>query len=359
MKPKSFTFAAVALIFLIPLGFGVFNHFIGSRLLALPHGLLGEDFPLESRMYLAKNFKGNSYSANVYTGLEKIAYSTNEMGFRVPYVDFSKDLVLMSGDSILFGAGLNDWETVPHLLQDKVDLNNKLSFINAGIPGKSMAHHLLTLKDLLAFSKKQGTRIKYLMMWTSFNDLEEDISLQTIQNRALKQNLPLKDRLALRFSSLAVFYKTLRDRTIGAPLRNIMGSLFSQKKSYRYERTSQVEPEQTRRILSNTKVFQKNLEHFRKIIELCNNHKIVVIHVITTNSYKDIFYKEGFSEYMEETLKEQGQKHIIKLKDIYHSNPEIYPYISKRGYDWVHFSNKAAELIAGQIGNYLNKLETL
>ena len=103
--------------------------------------------------------------------------------------------------------------------------------------------------------------------------------------------------------------------------------------------------------------FEKNLEHFKNIIELCNNHKIVLIHVITANGYKDIFYKEGFSEYMEEILKELGQKNIIKLKDIYHSNPEIYPYISKSGYDWVHYSSKAAQLIVEQISNYLNKLE--
>jgi hypothetical protein len=263
----------------------------------------------------------------------------------------------MNGDSILFGSGLNDWETVPYLLQNRVDLNNKFSFFNAGLPGKSIAHHLLTLKDLIALAQKQGARIKYLMMWISFNDLEENISLQTIQSRALKQNLPLKDRLALRFPSLAVFYKTLRDRTIGGPLRSLLSSLFTQNKSYRYERILEAEPEQTRRFLSNSKVVDKNLEHFRNIIELCNIHEIKLIHVITADGYKDIFFEEGSSEYMEATLRDLGQKHIIKLKDIYHSQPEIYPYISKRGSDWRHFSYKASQLIAEQVGNYLSKLE--
>jgi hypothetical protein len=186
MNHKSFVIAIVTLVLFIPLGLGVFNHYIGSRLLSLPHGLLGEDFPLESRMYVEKKFKGESYFANIHTGLKKVTYSTTEMGFRVPDVDFSKDLVLMSGDSILFGSGLNDWETVPYLLQNRVDLNQEFSFFNAGLPGKSMAHHLLTLKDMIALAQKQGARIKYLMIWTSFNDLEENISLQTIQSRALK-----------------------------------------------------------------------------------------------------------------------------------------------------------------------------
>jgi hypothetical protein len=358
MNPKSFTFAAVASIFLIPLGFGIFNHFIGSRFLPLPHGLLGEDFPLESRMYVAKNFTGDTYFPNIYTGLNKTTYSTTKMGFRVPEVDFSKDLVLMSGDSILFGLGLNDWETVPYLLQNKEDFKYKYSFFNAGLPGKSMAHHLLTLKNLIQLSQKRGARIKYLMMWTSFNDLEENISLKTIQSRALKKDLPLKDRLAFRFTSLATFYKTIRDRTIGTPLRVILSSLFAKNKSYRYELIPLAEPDQTHRFFSSSKVIDKNLEHLRDIIELCNKYEIILIHVITAYGYKDIFYENGFSEYMEESLKGLKQEHIIKLKDIYHSHPEIYPHISKRGYDWGHFSYKAAQLIAEQISNYINKLET-
>jgi len=358
MNPKSFIFFAVVLILLIPPGLGIFNHYIGSKLLTLPHGLLGEDFPLESRMYVAKNFKGDSYYLNIHTGFIKTTYSTTEMGFRIPDVDFSKDLILMSGDSILFGNGLNDWETVPYLLQKKEDLNHKFSFFNAGLPGKSMAHHLLTLKNLIALSQKQGTKIKYLMLWVSYNDLEENIALQTIENRALKKNLPLKERWALRFSSLAVFYKTIRDRNIGAPLRNIPVNFFSQKKNYRYERIDQAEPEQTRRFFSHSKIVENNSRHFRELIRLCDAHEIGLINVVTTYDYNDIFYEKGFSDYHEEMLTEWGQKHIIKLKDIYHAHPEIYPYISKRGYDFNHFSYKASKLIAEELETYLKKLET-
>jgi hypothetical protein len=357
MIPKSFIFSAVVLILLIPPGLGIFNNYIGSRLLTLPHGILGEDFPLESRMYAAKNFQGDSYSLNIHKGFNKTTYSTTGMGFRVPEVDFSKDLVLMSGDSILFGVGLNDWETVPFLLQKKEDLSHKFSFFNAGLPGKSMAHHLLTLKNIITLSQKQGTKIKYLMMWASYNDLEENIALQTIENRALKKNLPLKDRLALRFPSLATFYKTFRDRNIGAPLRNIPITLFSQKKKYRYERIHQTEPEQTERYFSRSKIVENNLSHFRELISLCDAHNIVLINVVTSYGYNDIFYEKGFSEYQEEILEKLGQKHIVRLKDIYHSHPEIYPYISKRGYDFNHFSFEAAKLIAEELAIYLNKLE--
>jgi len=357
MNPKSFVIAIVTLILVIPLGLGVFNHYIGSRLLALPHGILGKDFPLKSRMYLSENFKGYSYSFNIHNGFEKITFTTNALGFRVPLVDFSKEMILMSGDSILFGINLNDWETVPYLLQKNADFNSKFSFFNAGIPGKSVAHHLLTLRNFIEHSKNQNFRIKYLMMWVSFNDFEENISLQTIETRALKQELSMKDRLAVSFPSMAVFYKSLRDRSIGGPARSFLNSIFTQDKHYRYERIPKNEPEQTRRFLSDSKVVEKNLNHFRDLIDLCDTHGITLINVITAYGYNDIFYKKGFSDYMDETLRSLGQKHVIKLKDLYLSHPDIYPYISKRGHDFHHFSYRTAQLIAEEIGNYLSKLE--
>ena len=347
----------ITLVLIIPLGLGVFNHFIGSRLLILPHGLLGEDFPLESRMYLEKNYQGYTYSLNIHNGFNKITYSTTEVGFRVPDVDFSKDLVLMSGDSILFGVGLNDWETVPYLLQQKPGLKENFSFFHAGIPGKSMTHHLLTLQNLIKLSKKEGSRINYLMLWISFNDFKENISKKLIQSRALKINLSLKDQLAFRFPSLAVFYKSLRDQNIGKPMRSILSSFFMQNKPYRnkHKLIPKDEPKQTRRFFLKSQVVENNLSHYQDLVEICKRNGIVIINVITAYSYDDIFYEKGFSEYLDETLRGMGQKNIIKIKDIYHSHPEIYPYI--RGHDWSHFSDKAAQLIAEELATYLKKLE--
>jgi hypothetical protein len=84
---------------------------------------------------------------------------------------------------------------------------------------------------------------------------------------------------------------------------------------------------------------------------------IILINLITTYDYNDLFYEKGFSEYLDEMLRGLGQDHILKINDIYHSHLEIYPYISKRGYDWMHFSNKAAQLIADNLANYLDNLE--
>jgi hypothetical protein len=357
MNYKSFVIAALTLVLLIPLGLGIFNHYIGLRQQSIPYGLWGKDIPLESRMYLAKNFIGYFYRANIHNGIDKITYSTNDIGFRIPKVDFSKELILVSGDSILFGAGLNDWETVPYLLQDKQVFKDKYSIVNVAVPGKSIAHHLLSLQNFLEISKSKNTRIKYLILGFSFNDFEEDISLELIQRRALKQNLQLKDRLAVTFTPLAVFYKTLRDRVIGMPLKSIIYQLIEHDRYHRYERIPQQEPVHTHLYFSDSKVVKENLRRYRDLLDLCNTHGIIVINLITSYGYNDIFYEKSFSEYTKEMLKGLGQKHILAIKDIYHSNPEIYPFISKRGYDFNHFSYKAAQLITDNLANYLVNIE--
>ena len=105
-------------------------------------------------------------------------------------------------------------------------------------------------------------------------------------------------------------------------------------------------------------VVKKNLRHFRNIIKLCNAHGIVLINAVTAYGYNDIFYEKGFSEYLNQMLRKMGQRNIVKLKDIYHSHSEVYPYISKRGYDFIHFSYEASQLIAEELAIYLNELET-
>ena len=194
-------------------------------------------------------------------------------------------------------------------------------------------------------------------MWVSFHDFEENITLQKIHNRSLKQNLSLKDQLAARFPSPAVFYKSLRERRIGNYTRRIFNRFFIQMKSYRYERISQNVPTQTHRAIFDSKVVEQNLARYRKVIELCDAHGIILINVVPASNYNDIFYENESSELVEEMLRELGQKHIVKLKDIYHAHPEAYPDLAGRDYEFVHFSYKAAQLIADHLTNYLNELE--
>ena len=128
-----------------------------------------------------------------------------------------------------------------------------------------------------------------------------------------------------------------------------------QNKSYRYKLIPKAEPKQTRRFNLQSQVVKNNLNHYHDLVEICKKNGIVIINVITAYGYDDIFYGKGFSEYLDETLRDVGQKNIIQIKDIYHSHPEIYPYIMS--HDWAHFSYKAAQLIAEELATYLKKLE--
>lgn len=131
----------------------------------------------------------------------------------------------------------------------------------------------------------------------------------------------------------------------------------SKKKSRRYEKISGNEPDQTRRFFSDSKAVKKNLRRLQGLIDLCNTHGIILINLIVIDGYNDIFYEKSFSEYLNEILRGLGQKHILRIKDIYQSQPEIYPFISKKGCDFRHFSHEAAQLISGNLANYLDKLE--
>ena len=48
---------------------------------------------------------------------EKLIYSTNLLGMRSREVDFSKGHILLVGDSVTFGLGVNNDETISHHLE--------------------------------------------------------------------------------------------------------------------------------------------------------------------------------------------------------------------------------------------------
>jgi hypothetical protein len=154
-------------------------------------------------------------------------------------------------------------------------------------------------------------------------------------------------------------YKSARDQSIGVRTTRMLKNFFIQTKSYRYERVPQNVPAQTSLTHSYSQIaVEENINHFQDLVKLCDTYGITLINVIGPWSYDDIFYESGSSEYLEEILKGLGQKHIVKLKDIYHSHPEEYPNLAGRGHEFIHFSSRAAQLIADHLAIYLNELET-
>lgn len=70
-------------------------------------------------------------------------YTTNSLGFRSEEVDFSKDHILLIGDSVTWGHGVNDNETVSYYLNQKYE---NYQVINLGVNGYGLDQYYLNLE---------------------------------------------------------------------------------------------------------------------------------------------------------------------------------------------------------------------
>lgn len=75
------------------------------------------------------------YRGNIYT--------TNSHGFRSAEIDPSKDHILILGDSVAYGSGVNDDETVSYFLSKKLQ---QFQVLNLAVMGYGIDQYYLTLK---------------------------------------------------------------------------------------------------------------------------------------------------------------------------------------------------------------------
>ena len=83
-------------------------------------------------------------SQTVYDG---IRYTTNSLGFRTGEIDPSKEHILILGDSVAYGSGVNDDENVSHFLNEKLE---GLQVLNLAVMGYGIDQYYLTLKKYIA-----------------------------------------------------------------------------------------------------------------------------------------------------------------------------------------------------------------
>jgi hypothetical protein len=62
---------------------------------------------------------------------KKVTYITNSLGMRSKEVGFSKGHILLVGDSVTFGLGVNNNETISHYMEK---INNEHKLLNLGVP---------------------------------------------------------------------------------------------------------------------------------------------------------------------------------------------------------------------------------
>lgn len=91
--------------------------------------------------------------------------TTNSFGFRSPELDPNKPLIAVLGDSITFGYGVEDAETIPAHLQR---LLPKYNIINTGVPGYNIVQQHTTYQE-----KVHKLHPAALLLIFHFNDVEE------------------------------------------------------------------------------------------------------------------------------------------------------------------------------------------
>lgn len=102
----------------------------------------------------------------------KITYTTNAVGMRSEEVDSSRGHILMVGDSVAFGLGVNNDETVSHYLEKEEKVASLgYQVLNMGVPGFGIGQYYLNLKRHIG---KLNPKLIVLILYTT-NDLDETI----------------------------------------------------------------------------------------------------------------------------------------------------------------------------------------
>ncbi len=93
-------------------------------------------------------------------------YTTNKLGFRSPPINPSKKQILILGDSVAYGAGVNDHETLSFYLNEKFPDDQVL---NMAVSGYGIGQYYLTLKN---FIKKTNPKLIVNVIYTG-NDFSD------------------------------------------------------------------------------------------------------------------------------------------------------------------------------------------
>ena len=90
----------------------------------------------------------------------------SSLGFRSPEIDSNRKHVIIVGDSVAFGLGLSDKETVSHYLAKQL---KEFQVLNFSVPGYSVDQYYLTLKKHI---NKTNPALVVVVIFTG-NDIQE------------------------------------------------------------------------------------------------------------------------------------------------------------------------------------------
>ena len=160
--------------------------------------------------------------------------------------DFKNMGVVAIGDSQTFGNGLNQNQSWPEILQNKLSIN----IINTGVPGYSPQNYLPTIKEQI----RNGINVKHILYAITYNDLFETDTLPN--DRFVDSSGYLRSKKS-NFS-INSLVNIVRNRTaVGRLIENVIRTNFSMPIMYTKE-THTLEIDKFIDFVVN---FEKKLDH--------------------------------------------------------------------------------------------------
>ncbi len=142
-------------------------------------------------------------------GFREVVNTTNERGERLtlPETDAEK-IALVIGDSVAYGTMVNDDETLASALQRR-DPDHR--YVNAGVPGNHVFHHLRILEQKLDEYGERVRRVVYVHCENDFvaeNDRQPDPRMLADDLAALLDKRQIEDRV---FIHTEYIYRSMPD----------------------------------------------------------------------------------------------------------------------------------------------------
>ena len=133
-------------------------------------------------------------SYELIPGIERGAYrstvKTNALGFRSPEIDPTRPLAAVIGDSITFGYGVENEETLAARLEARMPA---MQFLNTGVPGYQLSQERATYKEKIAELDPQVIILVFFP-----NDMDEKTGWLDEDGVLRAEGDDPKDRPALR-----------------------------------------------------------------------------------------------------------------------------------------------------------------
>ncbi len=283
----------------------------------------------------------------------KVAYTTNSLGFRSKEVDLSKKHILVLGDSVAFGVGVNNDQTTSYYLEQKLKGHQVLTL---AAPGYGIDQYYLNLQKNIS---KTNSKVIVVVIYTG-NDLDDtrkDSSYGMSKPFFAFENGELKN-INPKLSRLSCQNFLTGSRIIKFIIPNQIKNQFCKSRVFNQNQASS----QIAALLE--KIERLSATHYSKVLFVLSPSLIAVKSVqceLKNSPDKCSQFDKGFQLYylyFRKLLELKKYPYIDHLQNLIWvgEKTELAPLFNDNGKDIHHYSPSGNEILAKSIYEHIKKL---